>query len=105
MLSGFDMSGLLNSVITPGAGLTVIRQIEGRLAKNTLPLVNHSALSGPTAISVGAVIPGSVKFVNVPVAVIRPIEGLDWGGLPLANHSAPSGPAVIPLVPLYPPEI
>src|SRR5580658_329090 len=65
-----------------------------------LPLLfwpNHSAPSGPAAMSVGS--PGAVALVNsakIPLVVIRPILAPPNS----VNHSAPSGPVVIPRGPL-----
>jgi hypothetical protein len=57
------------------------------------PLVNQSARSGPTVISVGAAMVGSRKLLIVPLVLIRPIEPFP----PLlVNQSAPSGPTAIP---------
>src|SRR5689334_22395706 len=55
-------------------------------------LVNHNAPSDPAAMSSGAEIVGSAKFVIAPPVVMRPIEALFL----LVNQSAPSGPTVMP---------
>src|SRR5437773_2256971 len=59
----------------------------------SLASINHSAPSGPAAISPGTVLPGAGRAnrLTPPSGVIRPMLG------PPASQSAPSGPAAIPL--------
>ena len=55
--------------------VVVMRPIEPKTPIAPFPLfVYHSAPSGPAVIAKGATMLGAVKFVTLPVVVIRPIE-------------------------------
>jgi hypothetical protein len=88
MPTGIAKPGASYSMIWP---LVVIRPI-----LLGFPSVNHSAPSGPAAISrtsrPGHEHAGTGNSVIVPSGVIRPI--FDWSRS--VNHTAPSGPGAIP---------